>query len=311
MTIIEINDDFDLYKIAYSGQCFRVRDLGDGAFRFITGEHVLDIRKADNSCAENESHTAPDSIDFRDITQKSSPGLYEVSCSQAEWDSVWHYYFDLNTNYAKIRSSIPLSDKYIHNASQLGEGIRILNQDKFEMLISFIISQRKSIPAIKSSVERICKRYGHLINCESFDSCKSCESRESCESESATYTFPTPYELSKATSEELAECGLGYRVPYVIEATRWAMSLDSLDFLDQLSDEELFTTLKSLYGVGDKVANCISLFGYHRTGRAPIDTWIKKVIDDEYKGHNPFPNYGPNAGIIQQYVFYAKQHMKI
>ena len=80
MTIIEINDDFDLYKIAYSGQCFRVRDLGNGAFRFITGEHVLDIRKADNSCAENESHASPDSIDFRDITQKSIPGLYEVSC---------------------------------------------------------------------------------------------------------------------------------------------------------------------------------------------------------------------------------------
>ena len=260
---IKIVDDFDLYKIAYSGQCFRVKQLDEDTYSFVTGANELVM----SSISNNE---------------------YEISCDQDTFNNVWHDYFDLDTCYKDIRASIPAHDKYLKDASDIGAGIRILKQDRFEMLISFIISQRKSIPAIKTSVERICELYGH----DGF--------------------FPTAIDMINATSDELSSCGLGYRVPYIIDAVK-KIAYKEVDLyeLDKLSDNELFDSLKSFYGVGDKVANCVALFAYHRTGRAPVDTWINKVINEKYNGINPFPEYGKYAGIMQQYIFYAAQHMKI
>ena len=236
---------------------------------------------------------SPDSFSF--VTKKNRMTMtrledesYEVSCSEKEWHDIWHHYFDLDTCYKDIRASIPQADSFLASSAKIGKGIRILNQDKFEMLISFIISQRKSIPAIKTSVERLCSLYGE----DGF--------------------FPTPDALSKAGFEDLSSCGLGYRVPYIMEASKRVARGDvDLDVLDKLSDEELFNELKSFKGVGDKVANCVALFAYHRVGRAPIDTWIKKIIDTEYKGVDPFSSYGKYAGIMQQYMFYGAQHMKM
>lgn len=259
---ITINDDFNLYKITYSGQCFRPKQLSDKSYRFVTGSNELIITELGG----NE---------------------YDISCDMNTWNTVWHDYFDLDLCYENIRKSIPDSDTYLKNASNIGKGIRILKQDKFEMLISFIISQRKSIPAIKSSVEKLCSLYG------------------------SNGYFPGPEELMKASSDELASCGLGYRVPYIETAARKvALGEVDLEALDSLSDDELFNSLKSFYGVGDKVANCVALFAYHRINRAPIDTWINKVIDSEYAGINPFPSYPGTAGIMQQYMFYAAQHIK-
>ena len=253
---ITINDDFDLDKIIGSGQCFRPCRTRDGVYRFVTGEHFVEITDEDDGLS--------------------------VSCSKKEWDTVWHPYFDLDTNYRKIRESIPKEDKFLRDAAQAGKGIRILRQDKFEMLISFIISQRKSIPAIRTSIERLVALYGH----DGF--------------------FPKPSDMLAATDEELASCGLGYRVPYIRKAVeRVALCEIDLEALDELPDEELFEELKSFAGVGDKVANCVALFAYHRTGRAPVDTWISRVIVEKYNGINPFPQYGNVAGIMQQYMFYS------
>lgn len=267
--IVRIDDDFDLYKIVYSGQCFRPIKT-DYGYRFITKEYLLDIAEA-------------------------SDGEYEVSCSKNEWDGIWIPYFDLLTSYKDIRSSISPKDSFLKEAAKEGAGIRILRQDPFEMLISFIISQRKSIPAIKSSVEKLSELYGKELMAKD---------------NTLVHAFPTPDRLAKATEEELKLCGLGYRVQYVLEASRKVASgaLD-LEALGKLSDEELFNELKKLYGVGDKVANCISLFGYHRVDRAPVDTWIKKIIESKYNGISPFEGYKSNAGIMQQYMFYAAQHL--
>ncbi len=214
-----------------------------------------------------------------DITDEG--GQLNVSCSEKEWKDVWHAYFDLDTNYRKIRMSIPKDDKFLMAAAKSGAGIRILKQDKFEMLISFIISQRKSIPAIRTSIEKLVGLYGH----DGF--------------------FPKPEDMLCATENELASCGLGYRVPYIRKAIeRVALHETDLDMLDELPDEELFEELKSFAGVGDKVANCVALFAYHRCGRAPVDTWIARVIAEHYDGINPFPRYGKYAGIMQQYMFY-------
>jgi len=280
--IVTINDDFNLYKIAYSGQCFRVYADEDDTYHFITGNHLLRIKQ--ESREPGQDGTA-----------------FNVSCSPEEWSLVWENYFDLSTRYSDIRKKIHSDDKFLNNAAEIGKGIRILKQDYFEMLISFIISQRKSIPAIKSSVEKLCRLYGTPLT-------------EYDEKDDTTvrYSFPTPDKLSQATDTELAGCGLGYRVPYIkAAAERVNTGALNLDKLSELSDEALMETLKSLYGVGEKVANCVALFGYHRVGRAPIDTWINKVIDSEYGGNDPFGQYPDTAGIMQQYMFYASQHTKI
>jgi N-glycosylase/DNA lyase len=122
------------------------------------------------------------------------------------------------------------------------------------------------------------------------------------------YSFPTVDQLSRATAAELSDCKLGYRVPYIIDAIAQVSSHSTdLDDLYSFDDETLLSSLKNVKGVGDKVANCIALFAYGRIALAPVDTWIRKVIDDEYAGVNPFPGYGSVAGIMQQYAFFYAQ----
>ncbi len=267
---ITINDDFNLDKIIDSGQCFRPRRIEKGVYRFVTCDHAVEI--VDESLLAGR----------KTGKHEEDPTELSVSCSESEWNDIWHPYFDLDTNYKKIRESIPKNDKYLQDAAKFGAGIRILLQDKFEMLISFIISQRKSIPAIRTSVERLVDLYGR----DGF--------------------FPKPEDMLNATEEELKNCGLGYRVPYIRKAVERVAHRDiDLEELDRLPDEELFEELKSFAGVGDKVANCVALFAYHRTGRAPVDTWIARVINEQYAGINPFPKYGNVAGIMQQYMFYS------
>jgi N-glycosylase/DNA lyase len=120
--------------------------------------------------------------------------------------------------------------------------------------------------------------------------------------------FPTPEQLRVATGDDYKECKLGYRVSYALDAVS-AVNENRLDLeaLYGYEDGELFDTLKTVKGVGDKVSNCICLFAYGRTAMAPVDTWIAKVIDEHYKGVNPFPAYGEVAGIMQQYAFYHAQ----
>ena len=265
---LTIEDDFDLDKIIDSGQCFRPRRISEGAYVFVTGDHRVEI--VDETLLSGQKN------------KKGWDGVTEltVSCTKKEWD-IWHSYFDLDTDYKKIRRSISKDEVFLKRAADAGAGIRILKQDKFEMLISFIISQRKSIPAIRTSVERLVDMYGH----DGF--------------------FPKPSDMLRATDEELASCGLGYRLPYIRKAVeRIALQDTDLNALDDLSDEELFEELKTFAGVGDKVANCVELFAYHRTGRAPVDTWIARIINEKYNGINPFPRYGSVAGIMQQYMFY-------
>lgn len=269
--LVKISDEFDLEKIVYSGQCFRPRQLSDGNYLFITGKHYLMVKQ-----------TGTDEL--------------EVSCDEVAWNSVWSDYFDLQTNYAKIRASIHKDDSFMIESAIAGEGIRILRQDIWEMVISFIISQRKSIPAIRSSVEKICKLYGEKITEIDGDE---------------VYSFPTAEQMRDATEAELSACGLGYRVSYIIDAI-WQVQNGTLDLerICKFDDDALFATLKQVRGIGDKVANCIMLFAYHRTGRAPVDTWIIKVMNERYEGRNPFEGYGDAAGIMQQYVFYYVQNRK-
>ncbi len=283
--IISINDDFDLNKIMNSGQCFRVINVGDDTYRFITGQNILFMRKT----ADNR---------------------YEVSCDKKICNRVWHNYFDLDTDYSAIRGTVPQNDHFLSTCAEEGAGIRILNQDKWEMLISFIISQRKSIPAIRSCVEKICEAFGTPIKIDS--DVLSEPGPSLCAPSDRLNTFPTPEALSNASEKDLQACGTGYRTSYIIDAAQKVASGElDLEKIARLSDEELFEALTSVRGVGTKVANCVMLFGYHRIGRAPIDTWILKVIDQKYDGVNPFDRYGDVAGIMQQYMFYGANKLKL
>lgn len=266
--IITIHDDFNLQKICESGQCFRCKQI-DGKFRFITLNHVLYI-------------------------EPLSASSFEISCCSDDWHMIWEPYFDLSRNYADIRK-LPQNDPFMSAAADAGSGIRILKQDSWEMMITFIISQRKSIPAIKKSVELLASNYGEIIHTKYED----------------VYSFPTPEALSNASDDELSQYGLGYRIPYIKDAIAKVLAGSVLsDSWDSYTDDVLMAMLKTVKGVGDKVANCIMLFSYGRTASAPIDTWIKKIIDKYYDGHNPFLKYEDNAGIMQQYAFYYILHHK-
>jgi N-glycosylase/DNA lyase len=172
----------------------------------------------------------------------------------------------------------------------LGKGLRILRQDPWEMLLTFIISQRKSIPAIASAVEALAARWGEPLPAE----------REEL------FAFPTPEAMAGATEAELRACSLGYRAPYVLDAVRKVTGGEvDLAALGKMEDEALFRALQAIRGVGRKVAECVCLFGYGRLSRVPVDVWIERAIREECGGCEPFSAYGDDAGIMQQYVFYA------
>ena len=264
MRQIEIHDDFDLEKTASCGQCFRAKPLGNGLFRFVSGDHVIYIKDMGNQ-------------------------QFSVSCTDDEWVEIWTHYFDLSRSYESLYYEEREKHEFVRKAMDCGRGIRILRQDPWEMLVTFIISQRKSIPAISKSVEALAEKYGHPIETDY----------------EILHSFPTPDEMVHASIEELQKCGLGYRVPYIYDAVQKVAS-GSLDLaaIADFSDADLFQELLTVQGVGKKVANCICLFGYGRIARVPVDVWIARAVDEDCCGEDPFPLFESNAGIIQQYVFY-------
>ena len=253
-----------------SGQCFRGRRFPDSTYRFITGGSAVYLRSL-------------------------GEGRYEASCEAEEWASLWAPYFDLARDYAALRRRAGGKHPFVDAAMEAGAGLRILRQDPWEMLVTFIISQRKSIPAIASAVETLARRWGSPLETE----------RETL------FAFPTPEAMAAVTEEELRACALGYRAPYVLDAVRQVRggALD-LAALGQLEDEALFRALQSVRGVGKKVSECVCLFGYGRLRRVPVDVWIDRAIREKCGGCEPFSLYGADAGVMQQYVFYAMRREK-
>ncbi|MCR5558422.1 MAG: DNA-3-methyladenine glycosylase 2 family protein [Butyrivibrio sp.] len=263
---IEIKDDFDLGKIADSGQCFRFNKCGDG-YSVVAGDKYVFVKEVGDD-------------------------KYDFSCDEETFEGFWENYFDLETSYSGIRKLIDKKkDIYLYSASEFGKGIRILRQDPWEMLISFIISQRKNIPAIKASIEKLCALSGKKIATDPEGN--------------IIYSFPTPKELSKVSMDQLTACSLGYRDKYVHQAAMDVFSgACDLDSYKELSDEGLMEKLLALYGVGVKVANCEILFGYHRLNAFPKDVWINRVLELRYPQGFLFDKYAPYNGVMQQYLFF-------
>lgn len=272
---LQFEDDFDLEIIADSGQCFRwnrvdarERTAGDcllPAYRIIAGDDCLYITALGEGC-------------------------FELECSEDEYCDRWADYFDMKEDYRSIRSRIdPEMDPFLWEAAEHEKGIRILRQDPWEMLISFIISQNKNIPAIRRSVEKLAEACGEM----------GVDTRRE-----TYYKFPCPEAVASLTQKELSDCSLGYRCRYVHAAAE-AVARGELDPAKLLTagDNEAMAELTALPGVGKKVASCVLLFGLHRTDAFPIDVWIRRILEEYYPEGYPFERYSPYNGICQQYMF--------
>ena len=267
MVTIE-NQCFSVSQICRSGQCFRLDPAGDGSYELIAGERFLKI-SADGAGAQGKTI------------------LY---CSREEYESFWKEYFDMDTSYEKYLAGIDPEDEYLWAAAQFGSGIRILKQDVWEMIITFILSQQNNIPRIKGLIQAVSGKYGKKIETE----------------DGRMYNaFPAPDELSSAAEEELRALKLGYRSRYICGTARMIAS-GEVD-LEQVKKMDYLTAraeLMRLPGIGGKVADCICLFALHQLDAFPVDTHIKKVVDSQYGGSFPFDRYKGCAGIMQQYIFY-------
>ena len=279
--------DFSPEKIAESGQCFRMTRCRDEAWQLIARGKVLFIR-----------------------TEREEDGrqLVCLSADEAEFHTLWEPYFDLRTDYEAYRRTARSDDLFLQQAIRYGSGIRLLRQDPWETLISFIISQRRSVPAIRTAVRKLSERFGKEIRVG-----KTVRRKFGIDGEQRFYAFPTPEALAGASPEEIAACGLGYRTDYVKAAARSVKSGETdLSALSELPDEALLSGLMRLPGVGVKVASCTALFGYHRLRVVPIDIWMQRILDTDYvQFGGKFPEeYAGCAGILQQYLFHYARRTK-
>lgn len=209
-------------------------------------------------------------------------GAYIFNCPTEEF-GYWVYYFDLGIDYELYFNVIKNSDDgFLKSAAKYGNGMRILRQSYWETIVSFIISQNNNIPRIKKSVEAFCQKFGKPMN----------------EYGMTYYSFPSKKDVMNIKYEDLKDLGLGYRAKYIYEVC----TCDSLDLAPD--------NLRNITGIGPKVESCIRLFGLHQMGSYPIDTWIKKMIDEVYDGSFDTTPYEGFEGFVQQLQFYYYRHLK-
>ena len=274
---------FDLRDIFECGQCFRWNEQEDGSYTGIWKENVVNVIK--------------EGRDYR----------FTGICKDGDFEKEITEYFDLNRNYEKIKEDLSKIDEYMKNSIKYGKGIRILNQDLWETIISFIISANNNIPRIKGIIERLSKKYGNKIEWKGKD----------------YYTFPTPEQLKNVTVEEYRNLGLGFRDIRLYETTKMILQGDvNLKELEENPNTlEVRDKLLTLSGVGPKVADCILLFSsLKRFEVFPIDVWVSRVMNDLYIKNEDETKvnkkqiekiakekFGDLAGLAQQYLFYWRR----
>lgn len=280
--ILENVNSFELKDIFDCGQCFRWNEQEDGSYTGVYGNNVLNVKKENSNI------------------------IFEGVCED-EIEKTVENYFDLNRDYEKIKEQLSQIDKNMQVSIEYGKGIRILNQDLWETIISFIISANNNIPRIKGIIERLSKEYGNKIEYKG----------------EKYYTFPTAEQLKNVTVEEYRKLGLGFRDIRLYETTK--MILDKQIDLEAMKKNqntiEVRNELLKLSGVGPKVADCILLFSdLKRFEVFPIDVWVRRVMNDLYikqkdetkvskKQIENIANkkFGDLAGLAQQYLFYWRR----
>lgn len=257
-------ENFDISQICESGQCFRMVKESGNVYSIVASGRYLEVGQEGGECV--------------------------FSCEEEEYEDFWRGYFDLDQDYSSYISQISPRDEYLKAAAQFGNGIRILRQELWEVIASFLISQQNNIVRIRKCIDNICVRYG--------------EPKVNFRGEKY-FAFPEPEALARLPEDELKECNLGYRSKYVVRtAASIADGETNLEKIRRMSYRQAKEELLKLFGVGEKVADCICLMGLHHTQAFPIDTHIRQALDKHYKRGFPKRRYKGYEGIMQQYIFY-------
>lgn len=281
--VIENCKSFNARDIFECGQCFRWNVQEDGSYTGIFGKNVLNVK------------------------QEPEEKIIITGICDGDIKEVCRKYFDLDRDYEAIKEKLANIDEYMKESIKYGEGIRILNQDLWEMIISFIVSANNNIPRIKGIIERISKKYGKEIKFRG----------------NSYYTFPTIESLNKASIKDLRDLGLGFRDKYIYNTTKLIIKkqINIEELREKETTIEMRNELLKLSGVGPKVANCILLFSdLKRMDVFPIDVWVRRVMNELYI-HNPDEakvskkqiekiaenKFGELRGVAQQYLFYWKR----
>lgn len=267
--------DFNTDHIFDCGQCFRWQRQEDGSYIGPAMGKVVKVAYEDGQ-------------------------LIIDNCSEEDFQNIWKDYLDLGRDYSILKERLSERDPIMKAASDYGYGIRILRQDFWETVVSFIISQNNNIPRIKGCIEAVCERFGEPIGVY--------EGKE-------YYAVPGVEKLASLTGDDLAPCRLGYRAPYLVKMAQQFIEKGGPDEVRKeiISSEDPIQQLQQFCGIGPKVAACISLFGLARMDAFPIDVWMRRVMNRLYgidekdvKAMKAYAkeHFGENGGIAQQYLFY-------
>lgn len=260
------DEDFSLPQTLDCGQAFRWEETENGIWQGVAFGKLLRLEK------------------------KANGTVILYNTTEEDFKNLWLDYFDLNRNYNEIIAAIS-GNKVLNEAAKFGSGIRVLNQEPWETLCSFIISQNNNIKRIKGIIARLCENFG--------------------ENKGDYYTFPTAEKLASLTLEDLAVLRSGFRAKYILDAARQVASGEiELQNLKDLSVEEARNELMKIKGVGPKVADCALLFSHRHIDAFPKDVWIKRAMQVLFDGELP-KEAQKYAGIVQQYIFFYARETKL
>lgn len=281
IVVTELND-FDLGQTMECGQCFHFIKVGENEYGIVAYGKFLHAKQTEEEFI-----------------------LYDTS--EDDFENVWRVYFDLDRDYRNIKNTLLAKDEKLKEAVETMSGVRILNQEFFETLISFIISQNKQIPHIKQIVASISRQYGTMlgkIGDEEF------------------YSFPDAAAMMKVSEDSLRECKTGFRAPYIRNAVELVNAGAVEESVLKAEEADMCRQqLMAIKGVGAKVANCTMLFGLGRREAFPVDVWVKRIMEYLYFGGKDTPKeqieafaaeqYGEYGGYAQQYLFYYGKSVQI
>jgi len=264
--IIENLENFNLSDIFDCGQCFRFNKISENEFEGVAFGKYLKVSQNNNKI-------------FFDTNIK-------------DFENIWRDFFDIDRDYKKIFEELR-RDETLKKASDFCPGVRILKQDPFECLISFIISQNNNIPRIKKIIERLCENFGDEIN----------------HNDKKYYAFPTAEKIAGLKLEDLDVLKSGFRAKYIFDAAKKVASGKiNLESVYNMTLDEGAEYLQKIKGVGVKISACVLLFSYNKLESFPVDVWIKKVLEKYYPSDfSPRDYFGKYAGIAQEYLYYYER----
>ena len=266
--VIKNAKNFVLTDIFDCGQCFRFNKRDDGSYYGVAHGKYIEI------------YQEQDEIFIKNINAD-------------DFENLWKDFFDLDFDYTDCIKDFP-ADNVLITAAEFASGIRILHQEHWEALCSFIISQNNNIPRIKKIIEALCSTYGDIIYTD--------------ENGKNYYSFPSPERILEAGEKKIFDLKTGFRAKYIIDAAKKVVDGEvSFEEIENATTDEAMKMLCKICGVGPKVASCVLLFSFRKYDCFPIDVWVKKILDKYYPNFENKEYFGKYAGIAQQYLFYYER----